>query len=111
MMLVHGGGYLPYQAARIDNGYRNGTGKPIELQRDKPSDYLPLLYYDNVGVSSAAVRMMRDIAGADHIMLGSDYVFSGSPRPVASNINEADLSADEINLICCGNARHFFLEE
>lgn len=111
MMLVHGGGYLPYQAARIDNGYLSGSGKPVELQRDKPSDYLPLLYYDNVGVSSAAVRMMRDIAGADHIMLGSDYVFSGTTRPVALNINEANLAPDEVNLICCGNAHRFFLKE
>ena len=111
MMLVHGGGFLPYQAARIDNGYRSGAGKPVELQRDKPSDYLPLLYYDNVAVSPAVVRMMRDIAGADHVMLGSDYVFSGSPRPVATNINEAGFSADEVNLMCCGNARRFFLKE
>ncbi|MFQ6029107.1 MAG: amidohydrolase family protein, partial [Dehalococcoidia bacterium] len=111
MMLVHGGGYLPYQAARIDNGYRSGAGKPVELQRDQPSDYLPLLYYDNVAVSAAAVRLMRDIAGADHIMLGSDYVFSGPARPLNQNIEEAGLAAEKVNLICCGNARRFFLKE
>ena len=111
MMLVHGGGYLPYQAARIDNGYRSGAGRPVELQRDKPSDYLPLLYYDNVAVSPPAVRMMHDIVGTEHLLLGSDYVFAGSAEPIAANIEEVGFSADQVELMCCGNARRLFLKE
>ncbi len=111
LALVHGGGYLPYQAARIDNGYLTGQGRPVELQRDKPSDYLPMLYYDNVAVSPEVVRLMRDIAGADHIVLGSDYVFAGPPRLLAGNIAEAGLSDEEVSLICCGNAQRVFLKE
>ena len=111
LMLVHGGGYLPYQAARIDNGYRSGNGRPVELQRDKPSDYLPLLYYDNVAVSAAAVRMMHEIAGPERLLLGSDYVFAGSPSPIAENIEEAGFTAEQVNLICCDNARRLFLKE
>ena len=111
MMLVHGGGYLPYQAARIDNGYRSGAGRPVDLQRDKPSDYLPLLYYDNVAVSAPAVRMMHDIAGAEHLLLGSDYVFAGSPAPIAGNIEAAGFTNEQVDLICCGNARRLFLKE
>lgn len=111
MMLVHGGGYLPYQAARIDNGYLSGAGRPVELQRDKPSDYLPLLYYDNVAVSSAAVRLMHDIAGTEHLLLGSDYVFAGSAAPIAENIEEAGFSPEQVELICCGNSRRLFLRE
>ena len=111
LVLVHGGGYLPYQAARIDNGYITGQGRPVELQRDRPSDYLPLLYYDNVAVSPQVVRLMRDIAGAEHLLLGSDYVFAGPPRPLSGNLEGAGLSADEVSLICCGNARRLFLKE
>lgn len=110
MLLVHGGGYLPYQAARIDNGYRGGNGRPVELQRDKPSDYLPLLYYDNVAVSAAAVRMLSEIAGPEHLLLGSDYVFAGSPAPIAGNIEDAGFTPDQVNLICCGNARRLLLK-
>ena len=111
MMLVHGGGYLPYQAARIDNGYRSGAGRPVDLQRDKPSDYLPLLYYDNVAVSAPAVRMMHDIAGTEHLLLGSDYVFAGSQAPIAANIEAAGFTNQQVDLICCGNARRLFLGE
>ena len=111
MVLVHGGGFLPYQAARIDNGYRSGNGKPTQLKRDKPSDYLPLLYYDNVAVSTEAVRMMRAIAGAEHILLGSDYVFAGTSDPLTANIVGAGFDDREVSLICCGNAQRLFLKE
>ena len=111
IMLVHGGGYLPYQAARIDNGYRSGAGRPVELQREKPSDYLPLLYYDNVAVSTAVVRLLAEIAGPEHLLLGSDYVFAGSPAPLTANITPAGFTADQVNRICCGNARRLFWGE
>ena len=111
MILVHGGGYLPYQAARIGNGYLGDIGRPVELRRDKPSDYLPLLYYDNVAVSAPAVRMMHDIAGTDHLLLGSDYVFAGSPSPIAANVEEAGFTPGQVDLICCGNARRLFFKD
>lgn len=110
VVLVHGGGYLPYQAARIDQGYQTGQGRPVGLQRDKPSDYLPLMYYDTVAVSPQVVRLLRDLAGADHVMLGSDYVFSGTPRPLTENVQQAGLEAGEVQLICCQNARRVFFK-
>ncbi len=111
MVLVHGGGYLPYQAARIDNGYRGGPGRPTELQREKPSDYLPLLYYDTVAVSPDVIRLMRDIAGAEHILLGSDYVFSGPEASLVKPVENARLEPNEVTLICCQNAQRIFLKE
>ena len=111
MVLVHGGGFLPYQIARIDNGYRSGAGRPVELQRDKPSDYLPMLYYDTVNMSPDSLRMMRNVAGAEHIMLGSDYVFAGTPQSLTEPVREAGLEPAEYQLICCGSARKLFFKE
>ena len=108
MVLVHGGGFLPYQAARIDSGYRTGSGRPVELKRDKPSDYLSMLYYDTVNMSPDSIRMMRNIAGAEHIMLGSDYVFSGTPEWLTEPVKQAGLEPGEFQLICCGSARRLF---
>lgn len=70
MVLVHGGGFLPYQAARIDNGYSSGSGRTVDLQQDNPSDYLSMLYYHTVNMSPDSLRIMRNAAGAEHIMLG-----------------------------------------
>ena len=111
MVLVHGGGFLPYQAARIDNGYRSGAGRPVELQRDKPSDYLEMLYYDTVNMSPDSLRMLRNVAGAEHIMLGSDYVFSGTSQPLTEPVCEAGFEPAEYQLICCGSAQKLFFEQ
>ena len=110
MVLVHGGGFLPYQAARIDNGYRSGAGRPVELKRDKPSDYLEMLYYDTVNMSPDSLRMLRNVAGAEHIMLGADYVFSGTPQPLTEPVREAGFEPAEYQLICCGSAQKLFFE-
>lgn len=110
MVLVHGGGFLPYQAARIDNGYRSGAGRPVELKRDKPSDYLDMLYYDTVNMSPDSLRMLRNIAGAEHIMLGSDYVFSGTPQSLTEPVREAGLEPAEYRLVCCGSAQKLFFK-
>ena len=111
MVLVHGGGFLPYQAARIDNGYRSGAGKPVELKRDKPSDYLDLLYYDTVNMSPDSLGMLRNIAGAEHIMLGSDYVFSGTPQSLTEPVQQAGFEPAEYRLVCCGSAQKLFFKE
>ena len=111
MVLVHGGGYLPYQAGRIDRLYEGGLNRPTELKRNKPSDYLPVLYYDTMAMSVQAIRLMRDIAGADHIMLGSDYIFSGPKEPLMAPVDQAGLEPDETALICCGTALRLFLNE
>lgn len=109
MPVPRGGRYIPYQAARIDNGYRSGNGRPVELQRDKPSDHLRLLYYDNVVIPHQAVRMLRDIADEDYLMVGSDYVFGGPPAPVAEKVEAAGLPEEAASLICWGNAQGIFL--
>ena len=111
LVLVHGGGFLPYQAARIDSGYLSGQGRPVELEREKPSDYLPLMYYDTVAVSENVIRLMTDIASCEHVLLGSDYVFAGPKRQLMENVEKAGLSQREVSLICCENARKLFLKE
>ena len=111
IVLVHGGGYLPYQAGRIDQGYQTLQEKPSKLQRGNPSDYLSLLYYDTVAMSPQAVSMIRNIAGANHIVLGSDYVFSGPERSLMEPVERAGLTSSEVASVCCQNALQLFLKE
>ena len=111
IVLVHGGGYLPFQAGRIDQGYQTLQGRPSKLRRGSPSDYLSLLYYDTVAMSPQAIRMIRDIAGADHIVLGSDYVFSGPEGSLMEPVERAGLTSSEVASVCCQNALRLFFKE
>lgn len=83
IVLVHGGGYLPYQAARLDGGYRIGEVKVGELDRGLPSAYLPAFHYDTVALSAPAIRFLAELVGAGQLLLGSDFPFAlGDPTPV-----------------------------
>ncbi|HEX4226485.1 MAG TPA: amidohydrolase family protein [Pseudonocardiaceae bacterium] len=83
IQLVHGGGYLPYQAARLDGGYRTGEAKVGDLARGLPSAYLPAMHYDTVGLSAPAIRFLAELVGPERVLLGSDFPFAlGDPHPV-----------------------------
>jgi aminocarboxymuconate-semialdehyde decarboxylase len=96
VLLVHGGGFLPYQAHRLDGGYRTKEAFAVELERGKPSAYLPDFYYDTVALSAPAISFLAGIAAPGHVLLGSDYPFAlGDPQPVRT-IEETGLDQASI---------------
>ncbi|HEX5405099.1 MAG TPA: amidohydrolase family protein [Pseudonocardiaceae bacterium] len=108
LVLVHGGGFLPYAATRLDGGYRTGEAHAGQLGRERPSDYLPDLYFDTVTLSSRAIAFLAGVAGAGHVLLGSDYPFAlGDPTPVAT-VRGAGLTDADTEAILHGNAANLF---
>ncbi|MGH3666271.1 MAG: amidohydrolase family protein [Egibacteraceae bacterium] len=104
--LVHGGGYLPYQAGRLDHGYDAVPGLVGRHLTRPPSDYLRRLFFDTVTHSPAVLRFLVDFAGADHVVLGSDYPFEmGDPDPVRTVRGLPGLSEDQRQAILDGNVR------
>lgn len=108
LVLVHGGGFLPYAAARLDGGHRVQESYAGPLGRERPSDYLADLYFDTVTLSGRAIDYLVGLVGARHVLLGSDYPFAlGDPEPVAT-VHSAGLSAAEIEAVLHGNATELF---
>jgi aminocarboxymuconate-semialdehyde decarboxylase len=108
ILLVHGGGFVPYQIGRLDGGYRSGESKRTELQRGAPSDYLDAFYYDTVALSSASIRMLVDTVGADRVTLGTDFPFPiGDPAPVQT-VDKASLSPAHREAVLHGTAHDLF---
>ena len=66
LVLVHGGGFLPYQTGRLD---REFGAKDKKL----PSEYVKQFYYDTVFMSEPALRMLFNLVGTGQVMIGSDY--------------------------------------
>jgi len=76
LVLVHGGGFLPYQTGRLDREF--GTkGKKL------PSDYVKQFYYDTVFMSEPALQMLFSLVGTGQVMIGSDYAAGPVERPGA----------------------------
>ncbi len=73
MVLVHGGGHLPYQIGRLDHGYavRPEAKKPVMT----PSSYLRRFYYDTLTYRPQATRWLIDQVGFDRVLYGTDMPF------------------------------------
>jgi aminocarboxymuconate-semialdehyde decarboxylase len=85
IVLVHGGGFLPYQTARLDRSYLINTIGPRSLSRSNPSDYLAAFYHDTCLLSPPGLRLLNEVVGTDRLVLGSDYPMPiGDPDPVAT---------------------------
>lgn len=108
LVLVHGGGYLPYQAVRLDGGYRTRESFAGELAKGRPSAYLSDLYFDTAALSGPAIAFLTGLVGADRVLLGSDYPFAlGDPEPVLT-VRAAGLPARETDAILRANAGRIY---
>jgi len=68
----HGGGFLPYQAGRLDICYKTMPPCREKISRP-PSTYLSQIYYDTVIFTQGALDLCVNVGGADNVLYGSDY--------------------------------------
>jgi aminocarboxymuconate-semialdehyde decarboxylase len=104
LVAVHGGGFLPFQSARLDGGHRADGLVGYSLERGHPSAYLGDLYYDTVAMSAPAIRFLVDAVGADRLLLGSDYPFPLGDQTPALTVRDAGLTDAATIAILSGNA-------
>ena len=108
LVVVHGGGFLPYQSRRLDGGHRADALSGYVIERDRPSDYVPDLFYDTVALRPESVRFLVGLAGEDQVLLGSDYPFPlGDPDPVGT-VRSAGLDEAATTAVLGGNAARLF---
>ncbi len=108
LVLCHGGGFIPYQMARMEEFYHRGTGKAIELERGGPEAYLPLMYFDTVAMNAPSIRLLIDSVGSDHVMLGSDWVWDAPPDLISGEAKAAAPNPQQYADICCNTALRLF---
>jgi aminocarboxymuconate-semialdehyde decarboxylase len=107
VVLVHGGGFLPYHIGRFDRGHAT---RP-EARADGaalPSGYLRRFHYDTLVQRPRALAYLVDVVGEDRVLLGSDHPFwLGDPEPLRI-VRAAGLSAAAQAAIVGGNAARLF---
>lgn len=103
-IIGHLGGAVPYLMERMDNGYRDFAECREKIDK-LPSVYLKQLYYDTVSFSPYTLKMVRDMMGADHMVMGSDYPhLLGSIDRAVSTIEGLQITEQEKEEIFSGNA-------
>ncbi|MFC8677160.1 MULTISPECIES: amidohydrolase family protein [Streptomyces] len=103
LIAAHGGGYLPTHIGRSDHAWsaRSDAGAGCA---HLPSSYLKRLYFDSLVHDPHVLRELVRVAGADRVLLGSDYAFDmGTEDPVAA-LRAARLPDSDFHAIRGANA-------
>jgi aminocarboxymuconate-semialdehyde decarboxylase len=103
MIVAHGGGGVPYALGRLVRNYdlnRSAMADPREGFRR--------LYFDTVVYDPATLRYLVELAGADHVVLGSDYPFPILDPAPQSVVRNAGFPEPTIDAILSGNACRVF---
>jgi aminocarboxymuconate-semialdehyde decarboxylase len=103
-VIGHLGGAIPYLMERLDSGFRDFAECRAKIDQP-PSTYLKKLHYDTVSFNAPALRMVREMVGADHMVMGSDYPHMlGSIDRAVSSIEGLDIPEEDKASIFGGTA-------
>lgn len=95
VLLVHGGGFVPYQIGRLERGF---TAAPPAFRAAGtlgPRALLDRLWFDTVLHDTDALRHLLDFAGPGRVVLGSDYPFPMRlDRPIEALDSALDAALD-----------------
>lgn len=103
ILVAHGGGGVPYALGRLA---RNFAVHPDELA--EPRAGFQRLYFDSVVYDTAALRYLVEVAGADHVLLGSDYPFPIMDPHPQHVVKTAGFDEQTVEKITGSNAQRFF---
>ena len=87
LVVLHGGGYLPYQAGRL--AHASGVRSEIPVSAAEVWRAFSQLYFDTITHDLAALRYLAERAGAEHVVLGTDLPFDMALREPAAVLAEA----------------------
>jgi aminocarboxymuconate-semialdehyde decarboxylase len=105
-VMVHGGGFAPWQAGRWDRGYDAVAKKTAERITRPPTEFLRQVHFDTVLHDPDTVGRLIDWAGVDRVVIGSDYPFPmGDLTPVDTFDAVTQLSDADRHAILHGNVR------
>ena len=99
---------ISYLIGRLDMAYRRGMEKVAELERGGPEAYMSMLYYDTVTVNPRSLRLLLDLAGPEHVLLGSDWVWAAMSGGLMDAVGHVDLDQADQDRICRQNALDLF---
>jgi aminocarboxymuconate-semialdehyde decarboxylase len=74
VLLVHGGGALPYQLGRLEHAYQV-RAETKETARRSPMSYLGNLLFDTVVFEQRSLGFLLELAGPERVLFGTDLPF------------------------------------
>jgi aminocarboxymuconate-semialdehyde decarboxylase len=106
-MMVHGGGFIPYQGGRWVHGWQVRPEPKVHVKHS-PAPYLDRFLYDTITHSKAACEFLVQTAGADRVFLGSDYPYDMAMMDCVRHVRALDIPAADRDTILGGHAAKIF---
>ncbi len=107
VVLVHAGGFLPYQIGRLDHGYEVRSETNANISRP-PSSYLGRFVFDTITHADPQLKFLVDLVGEDHVVIGTDIPFDMADTRFAGRLASTGLDGKAIAAIESGNVHRLF---
>jgi aminocarboxymuconate-semialdehyde decarboxylase len=110
VLLAHGGGALPALRGRLNHAHSFQPQARARLN-EAPEESLKRFYFDTITHDELLLRQLIEFAGADHVVVGSDYPFDMGVQNPAETVRKLQLPTEEEAKILSGNALGLIGEE
>jgi aminocarboxymuconate-semialdehyde decarboxylase len=107
IVLVHAGGFMPFQIGRLDHGFRVRPESKAAITA-APSTYLRRFWYDTITHAATPLKFLVDLVGADRVVFGTDLPFDMADVRFTHYFAEARLEPSTLDAITRANARSLF---
>lgn len=105
LVLMHGGGFLPYQAGRLVHARM--VRPELAGAPENAWDSFRHLYFDTITHDRQALRYLVDRVGLEHVVLGTDLPFDMALASPVDSLSGA-LTEAEIQAVAVTNPRRLF---
>jgi aminocarboxymuconate-semialdehyde decarboxylase len=107
VLLVHGGGFLPYQAGRWMHGWKVRPEPQVNLKQS-PRSWIDRFFYDTILHAKPQLEFLVGSAGSQRVMLGSDYPYDMGTGECVREVRDLLVPDDEKAAVLNGNALKIF---
>jgi aminocarboxymuconate-semialdehyde decarboxylase len=104
VMLVHAGGYLPYQLGRLQHA---ATVRTELAGVANPWDYLDRFFFDTLTFDTQALAYLVGRVGVQNVVIGTDLPFDMSPKTPVQDLRAAVASGDSERISAANPANLF----
>lgn len=105
LVLVHGGGFVPYQLGRLVHA--RTVREELTSTPAHAWEFLGQLYFDTITHDAQALRYLAERVGVDHVVLGTDLPFDMALTQPADDVAKA-LGAAQLQAVGVTNPRKLF---
>jgi aminocarboxymuconate-semialdehyde decarboxylase len=104
---AHGGGSFAYLLGRMQNAWEHQPAARGAAQLE-PFQYLDRFHVDSAVFDQRSLKLLVDVMGEDHVMLGSDYPYPLGEEHIGELIRKSQFSVEAKRKMLAGNAAEFF---